>query len=158
MSRMAAVLVVAFLLLSGCYRYLPTDLQGIAPGGEVRVQVSRRALVDLPEEIPSAEGTLQGQLLGFAADSLRLRVPVTARIQGPHRVAIAQEIRVPVAEVLDVTRREFNGAGTALAVAGGAGAATALVLLIMEASGRAPGDDGPPPDQIRIPLLSVTFP
>lgn len=151
--RRGVTAAAAVPLLSGCFSYIPAELGTVPPGGEVRVYLTRVAMAQLPEEIPSGRPYLAGSLVSHERDSLMVRVPVASRQDGVHSVAIRQDVRVPTREILDFQRREFSPARTGLLVAGTVGLATAIILTIIEASGseRGPGEL---PELSRVPLFS----
>ena len=151
-------LAAALLLLPGCYRYVPVEAAAVPQGQDVRVQVARRVLLDLPDGVRAQGDHLTGSLVARAGDSLTIRVPVAARTEGIHRVALSQDVVVGRDEILGVQRRELARGSTAAVTLGAVGVGVALVALIIEASSPGTPRDGEGPDQILVPLLSVPVP
>jgi hypothetical protein len=147
-------ILLLLTLLGGCYRYLSTPLDAAPRDQDVRVHLSRVALARVPEEFPTGGTFLTGRIVGVEADSVVLRVPVS-RAAGFGLQELRQDVHIPRGEILDIERREVSAARTGLTVAAAAGAASALVLLIIEASGNTDADPGEGPDQLRFPVLSI---
>jgi hypothetical protein len=151
-SRGSTLLLL--ISLGGCFRYLPAQLETAPRDRDVRVHLSRVALARVPEEFPTGGTFLTGRIVGLEADSVVLRVPVT-RAAGYGMAELRQDVHLPRGEIIEVERREMSPARTGLAIAGAAGAAVALVILIIDASGSTDADPGEPPDQLRLPVLSI---
>ena len=150
--------LAAFLSAPGCYRYTPVAMDAVPPGDAVRVYVSRAAMLDLQEAIPVDNPVLSGRVSRQEGDQLFLRVPVGARQVGFHSAQIDQEVPIPLREITQVERREFNRAGTGALIAGTAGAAAVVIFLIMEAYGEPTfEEDCTECADMRLPILSVPF-
>jgi len=149
--------VVALPLLSACFTYVPAELETVPPGDEVRVYLTRRALAELPEEFAPGGSYVAGSFAGQGEDSLRVRVPVSARQPGFLSMDLRQEVHVPASEVLQIERRQFSYSRTALLVAGAAGGATAIIAFITSSLGEGgAGDENL--DVTLIPLFSIPIP
>jgi hypothetical protein len=145
-----APVLLAALLLCGCYQYFPVAPDAIPPDQELRVFLSRRALAELPEGIPTSTNYVEGRLVRATADSLLLMVPVSRTVDGPGARDLRQNVYVPKLEVVDVQRRHLSRPRTALTLLGGVAAG----LILVQA---ADTDASEPPNQagsegIRIPL------
>jgi hypothetical protein len=119
------------------------------------VHLTRVALAQVPEEFPTGDTYLEGRLVSVAGDSVVLRVPVSRRTPGLAMPELRQDVHLARGVIVEVERREVSGVRTGLTVAAATGAATALVLLIIDASGAGEGDPGDLPEQMRVPLFSV---
>jgi len=151
------VLCGALLVLSGCFKYVPTQLEAMPEGQEVRVFVTRQGALEL-EEVSEVNGpvpSLSGKLLAHEDRDVLIQVPVARRRDGFHSVNLAQTIRVPTGEIISAERREFDALGTSLLVAGTAGLATTVVLLIMEAYGSAPSPGDDPPVDLQLFTIPI---
>jgi hypothetical protein len=156
-ARALAAVPAAVLLLGGCYTYIPVDLGAAPADTELRVFMSRQALADVPEDIPTGGTYLTGRLVRRTRDSILIQVPVSRRVEGAGALDLRQNVFLPVSEIVDVQYRELNRGRTAMALLGGAGAAVALVLGVVDAGGTSdPG--GEVEEQIRIPLFSFPIP
>lgn len=143
--------------LTGCFSYVPADPATVPVGEEIRAHLTRDGLARLEalgrEDLD--DPVVAGTLVRRSGDRLSLRIPVS-REAGFVRSDIAQQVTFALEELLRVDRRRLDPARTGLALAGAAGAATALVLLIMggsEGEDRLPPPGGP--DDLRIPLVSI---
>jgi hypothetical protein len=141
--------------MTGCFTYVPADVTTVPPGHEVRVYMSRQALAALPEDIQADGLFLRGALTAQEADSLTLGVPVATGQSGVALTEIRQNVRVPMAEVVEVQRREFSGGRTALAVGGSAIGAAFIIALILKAAGAGDGGNDDGPDLARAPLFTI---
>jgi hypothetical protein len=117
--------------------------------------MTRVALAAVPEDFPTGGSFLTGRIVGFAADSVVLRVPVTRGASGFGTAELRQDLYIPRSGIMDVERREVSGVRTGLAVAGAAGAGAALLVLIIKAYGSPSDGPGEGPDQMRIPWFPV---
>ena len=142
-------LLMAGLVSTGCYNYVPTQVEAAPPGEEVRLHVTRDGARELAEvtDVVGAVPEVRGRVIGRDQSDLLLRVPVVQRWEGMSNSGLGQTIRVPTDEILSVERRELDGVMTAVLVTGGVAAATAVLLGVIEAFGRPSSNpDGPDPD------------
>jgi hypothetical protein len=157
-ARAMAALTAAALGMSGCYTYIPTDLAAAPENAELRVYMSRRALADIPEDIPTGGTFLTGRLARQTPDSILLQVPVSRRVEGGGALDLRQNVFLPTTEIVDVQFRQLNKPRTFISVGGGVVVGALLVLGVIDAG----GEPNPPPgqgeDQIRIPFLSFPAP
>jgi hypothetical protein len=114
-------------------------------------------MAQVPEDFPTGSDFLVGRVVQLEPDSVVLRVPVASRASTPGMQELMQDVRIPRSGIVDVERREVSGLRTGLTVAAATGLGTALVLMIIDASGA--GDEGPGdlPEQMRLPVWSVFF-
>lgn len=155
LARYASALPL-LTLIAGCFTYIPAPLDSAPTTEDVRVHLTRVAMAQVPEEFPTGESFLTGRLVSVAADSVVLRVPV-ARRSSSFGMELRQDLHLPRGGIVEVERREVNGVRTGLTVAAATGAAAALVLMIIDASGSGDADPGDVPEQSRLRLLSVSI-
>lgn len=151
---LGAMLVVA----SGCFKYVPTELEATPQGENVRIFVTRQGALELAEvrEIDGSVPSLTGKLVDREERDVLIQVPVAQRQEGFHSVSLAQTIRVPAGEIISVERRQFDPLGTGLLAGSTAAVGAMVIYLIIEAYGDPPGPDDPPPvDLRRIDLFSI---
>ena len=154
-SSVALVLLVS---AAGCYRYTPIPSETVPIGENVRLFVSRTAMLDLEEALTLNGPSVRGRVVRREGEQLFLRVPVGARQVGFHSEGIDQEVPIPVSEITQMERREFNRAGTATFIAGGLGATAVVLFLIIEAYGEAEFEEECPDcADLRLPLISIPF-
>ncbi len=151
-----ALIALAFSS-SGCFRYVPAQLETTAPGEGVRVLTTRRGaaelanILDLGETAPIVDGTL----VGVEGRDLLLLVPAGRRQDGFMSTNLSQTIRIPTGEIVSFRRRELDKASTGFVLAAGAGLATAVVLFILNPSGGENMTPEDPPDDNRLVDLSL---
>jgi hypothetical protein len=154
MLRRGARLCAVFglLVLTGCFVYVPAEVQTVPAGESVRLRVSRGALVEIAEVMPGGEPVLRGTLVRRDQDRLFVRVPIATRRVGFTDQPITQDLGIAAGDVLEVELRRRSGARTAAFVAStGAVAATVIGLIVVGGRDRVIRNDGPP-DEIRLPL------
>ncbi len=150
-ASLCAALASAFAS-SACFEYVPVPAEAVPASEDVRVYLSRRGLADLPEDLPSTgRAFVTGRWARATGDSVMLQVPVVRRLEDPSAPDIRQNLFVARADVLDVRRRRFSTARTALAVAGAVGGSAVIVTVIMKAGGNEGADTEVGPDQVRVP-------
>ena len=146
-GRAGPVLAVAALVLSGCYKYVPVETGATPPGEEVRVFVTRQGAAEFSEVAPldGPVPDLRGEVVGHEGSDLLLAVEVASPQVGFHTIGLKQTVRIPTGEILSIERRVLNKPLTAAVVGGVAAAGTAMMLMIIDATGREPGPE-PDPD------------
>lgn len=148
--RWAAVLV-AVPGLTGCFEYVPARLESVPSGGSVRLRLSAPP-AELAEASPEAGRILRGTLVRRASDRLYVRVPVAVRREGFATQAIAQEVAIAPADVVDVELRRRSALRTGLFVAGTAAVAGVVIGSIIQGHGNRALGTGEPPSELRAPL------
>src|SRR5437868_3144857 len=126
--RWAALLCLS--LTAGCYEYVTSDLTAVPNDAYVRVYLSRRGMGDVPREIPSSTTYLTGRIVAVTRDSILIQVPVSRSIEGNGARDLAQNVYLPIGEVISVDRRRFSPGRTGLAMVAGVGFVSATVLGI----------------------------
>lgn len=146
----ALVGLMCLFVLPGCYRYVP--IEGVAPsaGEDVRVEVTRRGLFELGEILPTppTSGSVTGRSAGVDGSDLLLNVPVGQRREGFMSSDLTQIVRIPVEEILGVSRKELDGKTTGFFIAAAAAVSAGLIMVILDTFGGSGGggDDPVPPD------------
>lgn len=144
------VLMSVLLMSTGCYKYIPTDAGLVPEGDNVRILVTRLGAEQFSQVTPEGvrSGVITGTMQGIENDDIILSVPVGERREGFMTAALTQTIRVPMGEVLDVDRREFDGVGTGLIVGAAAALTAGIIFGIIEAFGASgpEGEEDPPVD------------
>lgn len=130
-------MALAFVVLnaSGCFKYIPTELEALPPEQNVRVYVSRSVVENLQEVTEFDEPIVRGRFVRHDEDEIFLWVPVGARQVGFHNTQLGQDVRIPLDGVVQLERREVDRLGTGALVAGGIGTAAVVLFVIMEAWG-----------------------
>jgi hypothetical protein len=159
-ARTSLAPICVLLVLSGCYRYSPTDPSLTPAGEEVRVLVTRAGATELAEVAPEAGGggVITGVVQGSEDDHLLMSVAVAQRQEGMRVINMMQTIRVPRGEILGMELRQVNTIGTGLLLAGGVALGVGVVLGIMEAFGTGQGEGDPPPVDFSGTIGSFSFP
>ena len=125
------------LLSSGCFSYVPADIETVPPGEDVRLFLTQAGMAALDEADP--DGTLltgvtpivQGEITRRDLDEVYVRIPITRRQVGFHSSQLGQDVRIPTGEIVQIERRELNGVGTGLIIGGSTGLAASVILFII---------------------------
>lgn len=157
--------VIAALLSSGCFTYVPAELETLAPEGEARLELTRVGFAQLPE-IPNHPGPdLAGTVVRRDGAQLLFRVPVTIRSNGMVTGTVDQDVTIPAADILRIERRHFSRRRTAVVILGGIGAAIGVSQAFGSGGPPSGEDPGKPIDEeagsralvASIPLFSLFF-
>jgi len=157
-ARWGVVLAVVVSSASGCFRYIPTQINDVPPGENVRLYVNRNVVESLTEvsAFTVTEPVLRGRLVRRESDALFLRIPIATRQVGFHSEELGQDVNVRFSDIIAVERRRLDRVGTGALVAGTAGAAAVVLFVIMEAFGeRETVDDCPDCVELLTPLISI---
>jgi hypothetical protein len=156
-SRVGArvVATASALLLSGCFNYVQADLGSMSPGEQIRLEVAAQGISDLASISGNSGTSVAGMLVGVDAASIRVRVPVGFTVEGVTTRALGQDVVIPRNQISDVERRELNRPRTIGMVAGGVAALLGAVFAYGAVMDNPEIPVPNPPDEIRIPLLSV---
>jgi hypothetical protein len=152
-SKTFTARVVTFALagfvLSGCYNYIPTQLEVVPPGQEVQLLVTRagaRDLVEITDVMLGPVPSLRGAVQGVEDGDLLISIPIAMRQEGFIQSELLQTVRVPTDEILSISRRELSVGNTALAVAASAAGLGLIVFTILESFGGSSNQEGEEPD------------
>jgi hypothetical protein len=146
-----ALAACGVLGLTGCFVYVPAEVQTVPAGQSVRLRVSRAAVAELEDVIPGAEPVVRGTLVRRDQDRLFVRVPI-ARRDGFMNQAIVQDVGIAAGDILELELRRRSPTRTALFVAGTGLMAATIVGVILTGGQDKVGEEIPPPDEIRIPF------
>jgi len=125
------VVLVAALLVSGCYSYAPIDSQAPAPTGRyVALRITDRGRVGLNERFGEGVRDISGRVLQQDGNDLVLSVDQVRNLEGETTRWAGEETRVNRDYVGFITERRFSAAKTSL-IAAAAGAA----IYVMAANG-----------------------
>lgn len=161
LARRGVALAALVFISSGCYRYVPTDADLVPPGDDIRILVTRLGAAELDQvtEEATAAGLISGKMQGVEDDDLILSVPVGERREGFMTMNLTQTIRVPMGEILDLDRREFDKGATVGMVGLAAALGVGIVFGIIEAFGTSsPGEDEPPVEDFTFVLGRFSLP
>ena len=144
-------------LLPGCFSYIPTELESVPQGRQVRVYLGREALLDFRDIVVMEEPFVTGTLMRSDGDRFLLRVPVATRRQGFLVENLGQDMFIQTDQVVQLERREINKLGTGLVAVGSTAFAGALIFMIID--GALNGDRPPVPgdNEARIPIFNSTW-
>lgn len=149
-------MVLALAIASGgCFNYIPTELGAVPPGENVRVWVSRAMVEQLSQVGTFEQPVVRGRLVSRDEEGLFMWIPVGARQIGFHSTELGQDVRIPLTDIVQVERREVNRIGTGALIAGGLGAASVVLFMIMEAWGDQLGEEVEEPTELMTPILRL---
>lgn len=152
-------LLATLLAASGCYTYLPTTIDAVRPGEDVRIRLTPEQADLLVEQRLTDARVLTGTLVGRDGDDYLVDASVGSNdIQRGMRTLL-QRISLPPTGVVEVERREISRTRTGLLIGGlavGVGAAIAAQF----ASGVGPDAPGPGTPEMTwpLPILRIAIP
>ena len=155
-KRLSAALVL--LVTTGCYSYVPADFQTVPIGEGIRVFLTREGVNRLRElggdQIPSAQSdqpVVTGTLVRRSDSDFSILIPVTSRQVGFLQNSLGQQVTLPVADAVQVQRREVSQVKT-IATLAASTAAIGFVIVSIIKGARQPQDTPQPlPEDLRIP-------
>jgi hypothetical protein len=156
--NVSVTLLTLGLVASGCYKYVPVEMEEPAPGSLLRASLTTEGEQAVISRFGPGVREVHGMMLEQQPSELALLVDAVYGRQGTLRVDAAA-VRFRPEHVSALSERRLSVGRSALFGIGLAGVA----LLLVESLGLAgrqlePGDDGPPgPQQIRIPLSLPSF-
>jgi hypothetical protein len=161
-KRVLAALTL--LVTTGCYSYVPAEFETVPIGQGVRVFLSRDGVTRLRElggdQIPGASSdqpVVQGTLVRRSAADFSILIPVTSRQVGFLQNELGQQVTLPVADAVQVQRREVSQVKTGLALAGSTAAIAFVIVSIIKGARQPVDNPQEQPVDIRIPL-TVSLP
>lgn len=139
-SHLAMLLLAA--PMAACYTYSEGSFASVAPGSEIRVEVTRQTALRFEEALAGDYRSLEGTVKSRNGGSLMLDVVSTTRQSGFQFEPLRQTLQLELADVAYVEIKTFNRNRTIVAssLAGVAGAAIAWKAL----GGKTGGDTRPP--------------
>ena len=147
------VLLGLAITSSGCYRYVPADLDGIAFGSEVQARLSREGLERLRSragiESPGfGEGGIDGRLLERAGEHVLLSVPWATVGDVYSSAVLNQRIDLTRADIVEIRHKQLDRRKTGALVGAFALATGAILVHVLtgETGGKTtlPPTGGPP--------------
>jgi len=152
------LVLAATLAASGCFAYLPSSPQEIAPGEGVRLRLSAQEAMRYADlRLPNPR-VLEGTLVERSDSELMVEASIGTSDPARGSRILLQRVTVPVSGILDVEQRRLDRVKTGFLVGGGAAVLTALVIHSAWGSG---SESQHPPDiseARRIPLLRFAIP
>lgn len=125
--RRLATLCAVLLVAPGCYSYSPTGFQTVAPGIDVRANLTTEKSFELERELGERRTVLEGEVLEADPSSFLLSVPWTYRDPRLGQTALRQRIRLQESEVIQVEIRSLDRGRSAL-LFGALGAVGGFIL------------------------------
>ncbi|HSG08961.1 MAG TPA: hypothetical protein VLA36_11435 [Longimicrobiales bacterium] len=157
--RLQGVLALVGLLgAGGCYHYLPSSPQEVAPGQAVRLRLTAdeaAKYVDLRLDDPRV---VEGNVADRSASGVMLDATVGVNDATTGSRALIQRLNVPFSGVVEVELKVIDRTKTGFLVGGGAVIAG---LAIAKAGGAFGGSEGSPidnPEARRLPLFKIRLP
>lgn len=139
--------ILALLLsvpAAGCYAYTDASFDAVAPGSDVRIEVTPEARVRIREALATDQRSLRGHVRSVDGGALLLDVVSATRQVGFRFEPLTQTLRFERADVTHVQTRGLHRRRTGLALT--AGGAVLGVVAFKALSGWTGGDTDAPPD------------
>ena len=151
------LLLLAAVLLTGCYSLVPVRVESVTPPMRVRAHLSPAGSERIAPILGSARSAVDGQLVETTPEGVFLEVPSGQVQNGIRYETLTQKILIPRDDLVGLQRRQLDRFRTYLVAGAGAVAAGALIYdalsgLSGESVGRPGGGGG---TEARIPLLTL---
>ncbi|MDH5758858.1 MAG: hypothetical protein OEZ65_04665 [Gemmatimonadota bacterium] len=134
------MIAAGFFTAGGCFQYLPSTPQEIAPGQSVRVRLTPEEASRFADLRLASPRLLEGTVVDRSASAFMLDASVGGRAAGDGSVALSQRVNVPLSGIVEVERKEMDRARTSLLVGGGVALAT---VMLVKAGGAFGGSEPP---------------
>jgi hypothetical protein len=145
-SPRCALLLSAFLLLPGCYHFVPAQLDAVPTGAELRGRLAPEGSARLEGIVPSNGRVVEGRLIERDEQQILLLIP-TARTQTGYQLeTLRQAVAIPRNHLYEVELKQLDRTRTyGMAALAGAVVAAVVIRAITrgsESSGGTPGGGG----------------
>ena len=139
------------LLLAGCYRYVPSTRDVLAPGADVRLSLTPSGTTELVSILGSQTTAVEGRVLSTTDTGYVIAMSGTLKAVSSfpgappsHTVWGGDAVTIPGAAVGGIERRRLDSRRTTLFAVLGAATAAATVRVLVHALGSKSGgsDDG----------------
>ncbi len=148
------------ILFTGCLAYIPTELETVPAGADVRIILTPARMAEIRElddgGLPTTAGStvVNGTFVRRDDAGFGIRIPIASRDVGFLRSRIARELTFSPSDVLQVHLRKVDRGKSAVAIAAGTGLLTFLVVAMLSgAENRSQAPVGEIPEASRIPLV-----
>jgi hypothetical protein len=149
------LLVGTLLAASGCYTYLPTPLEDVAPGTPVRIRLTAVEAGRLVEQRLTDNRLLTGTLMEQGDGQVLVDTSVGHNDAERGMRAVVQRVSVPTRDVLEIEQRQLSKGRMGVVV--GAGAVAVGVIIALQSRGGGGSADNPgggTQESRRVPILS----
>lgn len=143
MRRVAPTVLLGLSALNGCYRYVPTTREALAPGTHVSIEMTSRGTANLAPRIGDRVTSVEGTISSTDADGVTLALlSVHRRGEVQPSTWSGESIHLAGDEIADVKGRQLARGRTIVAATALGAAAVGLVIAIAKATGQASGGAG----------------
>ena len=142
-------LAMSVLVASGCYTYVPLDLDQARPEGRVKVQVTEGEASRLLTFVDPRARTVTGSIVEVGRDSLTMVVEAPVAFQ---------QVAIPRRAIEEVQGHAFNTRKSLVFAGAMVGIATYVGLKGVHGGGSVPPGDGGGTAEALIPVFSFSFP
>lgn len=149
------------MLSTACYQNAPVDVavRPLATGERIALEVSDAGRQALAERFGQGVSEIEGALLAAPDATYNLSVFRVSYLRAAQSQWAGERVTVERAHVGQVFRRSLDRRRTTLAAVAVGGGLLALILtreLVISGRERDPGTDGQGPDQVRLPLFTIS--
>lgn len=120
--------LLALGMLSGCYNYAPVGMDAVAPGAEIRANLTTEKSFELERDLGERRSVVEGEVVEAGPLALLLSVPWTYRDPRLGQTALRQRIRVQENEVIRLEMRTLDRPRSAI-VLGAVGVVAGVILF-----------------------------
>lgn len=140
MSKVSRTALLATILLSGCYRFVPETEPRPEPGGEYRAVLTTEGSQRLERYLGQGVASVTGRVVAASDTSFLLAMGSSVKRDDPRPVVWSGErITIPFSAVARLERRELDRGRTIRAALVGGGGLLLAGAIWMSIGGRAEG-------------------
>ncbi len=115
----------------GCYSYVPTTVDAVPEGAQVRALVTVERQAALRDQVGLNDDAVEGQVVERRSDRLLLSVRTASTAEEFGSRSLYQRVEIPQADVLRVDARQVSPLKTAGIVAVASGGIVVLLLEVL---------------------------
>lgn len=158
MQAVRPVLLLAFLAIAACYRYVPAEPARVVPGQDVRTRLTGEGMDAMRGFFGPGVIDIEGKLVRWDRQGVTLLFETFVTRPGFPATTIQDTIQLQPWHVDLVERKELDGRRSVLAGAAVvSGAITALISSKAFGSGGNPGES-PEPEPDELIIIRLPFP
>ena len=140
-----------WVVLSGCFKYVPIGSTAPDPGTTIRAHLTDSAAAVLAPTVGPGIGALEGRVLRRDGSAIELAVSAARfRFGGGSQARYGESLAVPRFGIAAVEQRKLSPVRTALLAGGVVLGAVGMVLAVdaVAGGGGSSGGTGPPPVRV----------
>ncbi len=157
--RICAIPILFLIFLSGCFSYVPTEIETVPEGARVTATLTEEGRQELYRRTGIERETINGKLVERRGNSVVFSVRSVLGSDNLTGSDLVQHVDVLREHVGRIDLKEIDGPKTTLLIAGGSAAVAVVSYLAMTGDPVSSGGDGSGggSESIQFPFLVLRF-